>query len=45
MCLVRLRFEPKLIKFSSLGDDVYSTYESKANNKDTFDENETPFSD
>ena len=40
----RLRFEPKLIKFSSLGDDIYSTYESKANNEDSFDETQTPFS-
>ena len=40
----RLRFEPKLIKFSSLGEDIYSTYESKANNEDSFDETQTPFS-
>ena len=40
----RLRFESKLIKFSSLGDDIYSTqYNSKINNEESIDENQPDF--
>ena len=35
----RLRFESKLIKFSNLGDDIYSSqYDSKINNEESFNE-------
>ena len=40
----RLRFESKLIKFSSLGDDIYSTqFNSKINTNETTDENQPDF--